>query len=83
MSLLTLIDAYLKVDKIDDALKILNKTVDRCFKVVATLANRVFNELIKNSKAMNYPCQTPLAMRLSSRDCAVKVCWMKAESCRT
>lgn len=53
MSLMTLIDAYLKVDKIDDALKILNKMVDRCFKVVATLANRVFNELIKNGKAMN------------------------------
>ncbi|XP_004503478.1 pentatricopeptide repeat-containing protein At1g10270-like [Cicer arietinum] len=48
-----LIDGYLKVDRIDDALRIFNKMVDAGLRVVATFGNRVFDELIKNGKAID------------------------------
>ncbi|KAL6184023.1 hypothetical protein ACLB2K_045430 [Fragaria x ananassa] len=47
----TLIDAYLNVERIDDALMIFNRMVDVGLRVVATFGNRVFTELIKNGKA--------------------------------
>ncbi|KAL5075239.1 hypothetical protein RYX36_014223 [Vicia faba] len=47
-----LIDGYLKADRIDEALGIFNKMVDSGLRVVATFGNRVFEELIKNGKAV-------------------------------
>lgn len=49
----TLIDAYLKVKRIDDALTIFNRMVDVGLRVVASFGNRVFNELINNGKAVD------------------------------
>nr|POE89684.1 pentatricopeptide repeat-containing protein [Quercus suber] len=43
----TLIDTFLKVNRIDDALKVLNTVVDASLRVVARFGNRVFDELIK------------------------------------
>jgi len=45
-----MIDGYLKVGNIDDALRIFNKMVDCGLRVIATFGNRVFDELIKNGK---------------------------------
>lgn len=47
----TLIDAYLKMERIDDALRVFNRMVDAGLRVVASFGNRVFDELIKNGKA--------------------------------
>ncbi|KAM7263229.1 hypothetical protein ACFE04_000912 [Oxalis oulophora] len=47
----TLIDTYLKMERIDDALNMLNKMVDANLRVVANFGTRVFEELIKNGKA--------------------------------
>ncbi|KAI4298918.1 hypothetical protein L6164_032427 [Bauhinia variegata] len=49
----TLIDAYLKVESIDDALRIFNRMVDLGLRVVASYGNRIFDELIKNGKAID------------------------------
>ncbi|KAK7328350.1 hypothetical protein VNO77_22454 [Canavalia gladiata] len=49
----TLIEAYLKMERIDDALRIFNRMVDAGLRVVASFGNRVFEELIKNGKAMD------------------------------
>ncbi|KAL5555140.1 hypothetical protein UlMin_037376 [Ulmus minor] len=49
----TLIDAYLKVGGIDDALKIFKRMVEAGLRVVACFGNRVFEELIKNGKAVD------------------------------
>ena len=46
-----MIDTFLKVNRIDDALKVLNTVVDASLRVVASFGNRVFDELIKNGKA--------------------------------
>ncbi|CAH2038401.1 unnamed protein product [Thlaspi arvense] len=45
-----MIDAYLKAERIDDALKMLNRMVDVNLRVVADFGTRVFGELIKNGK---------------------------------
>ncbi|KAL0703772.1 hypothetical protein Bca4012_070197 [Brassica carinata] len=45
-----MIDAYLKAERIDDALKMLNRMVDVNLRVVAEFGMRVFGELIKNGK---------------------------------
>ncbi|KAE9595131.1 hypothetical protein Lal_00041164 [Lupinus albus] len=49
----TLIDAYLKMERIDDALRVLNRMVDAGLRVVASFGNSVFGELIKNGKAID------------------------------
>ncbi|XP_023546091.1 pentatricopeptide repeat-containing protein At1g10270-like [Cucurbita pepo subsp. pepo] len=48
----TLIEAYLKLEQIDDVLKVFNRMVDVGLRVVASFGNRVFGELIKNGKAV-------------------------------
>uniref|UniRef100_A0A1J3F2Z1 Pentatricopeptide repeat-containing protein n=2 Tax=Noccaea caerulescens TaxID=107243 RepID=A0A1J3F2Z1_NOCCA len=45
-----MIDAYLKAERIDDAIKMLNRMVDVNLRVVADFGTRVFGELIKNGK---------------------------------
>ncbi|KEH23219.1 PPR repeat protein [Medicago truncatula] len=50
---MSLIDACLKVNSIDDALRILNKMVDVGIKVDTPSSNRVFGKLIKNGKVMD------------------------------
>ncbi|MED6167226.1 Pentatricopeptide repeat-containing protein [Stylosanthes scabra] len=49
----TLIEAYLKMERIDDALRIFHRMVDTGLRVVASFGNRVFDELIKNGKAID------------------------------
>ncbi|OIW13594.1 hypothetical protein TanjilG_07936 [Lupinus angustifolius] len=49
----TLIDAYLKMERIGDALRVLNRMVDAGLRVVASFGNRVFDELIKSGKAID------------------------------
>ncbi|XP_054814546.1 pentatricopeptide repeat-containing protein At1g10270 isoform X2 [Prosopis cineraria] len=49
----TLIEAYLKMERIDDALRVFNRMVDAGLRVVASFGNRVFDELIKNGKAID------------------------------
>lgn len=49
----TLIDAYLKVEQIDDVLRVFNRMVEVGLRVVASFGNRVFGELIKNGKAVD------------------------------
>ncbi|PKI50285.1 hypothetical protein CRG98_029358 [Punica granatum] len=48
-----LIEAYLKAERIDDALSMLHRIVDAGLRVVASFGNRVFEELIKNGKAVD------------------------------
>ncbi|KAG5229364.1 pentatricopeptide repeat-containing protein [Salix suchowensis] len=48
----TLIDTYLKAEEIDDVLRIFNKMADAGLRVVASFGTRVFDELIKNGKAV-------------------------------
>uniref|UniRef100_A0A6N2K6E6 Pentacotripeptide-repeat region of PRORP domain-containing protein n=1 Tax=Salix viminalis TaxID=40686 RepID=A0A6N2K6E6_SALVM len=48
----TLIDTYLKMEEIDDVLRIFNKMADAGLRVVASFGTRVFGELIKNGKAV-------------------------------
>ncbi|KAJ4895559.1 Pentatricopeptide repeat-containing protein [Raphanus sativus] len=45
-----MIDAYLKAERIDDAVKMLNRMVDVNLRVVAVFGTRVFGELIRNGK---------------------------------
>ncbi|KAF7842821.1 pentatricopeptide repeat-containing protein [Senna tora] len=49
----TLVDAYLKMERIDDALRVFNRMVDSGLRVVASFGTRVFDELIKNGKAID------------------------------
>ncbi|CAJ1963804.1 unnamed protein product [Sphenostylis stenocarpa] len=49
----TLIEAYLKMERIDDALRVFNRMVDAGLRVVASFGNTVFDELIKNGKAID------------------------------
>ncbi|XP_052110226.1 pentatricopeptide repeat-containing protein At1g10270 [Arachis duranensis] len=49
----TLIEAYLKMERIDDALRVFHRMVDAGLRVVASFGNRVFDELIKNGKAID------------------------------
>ncbi|KAG7015445.1 Pentatricopeptide repeat-containing protein, partial [Cucurbita argyrosperma subsp. argyrosperma] len=49
----TLIEAYLKIEQIDDALRVFNRMVDVGLRVVASFGNRVFGELIKNGKVVD------------------------------
>jgi pentatricopeptide repeat protein len=48
----TLIDTYLKMEEIDDVLRMFNKMADAGLRVVASFGTRVFGELIKNGKAV-------------------------------
>jgi len=45
-----MIDSYLKAERIDDAVKMLDRMVDVNLRVVADFGARVFGELIKNGK---------------------------------
>ncbi|KAL0794606.1 hypothetical protein Bca101_065983 [Brassica carinata] len=47
-----MIDAYLKAERIEDALRMLNRMVDVNLRVVASFGTRVFGELIKNGKVI-------------------------------
>ncbi|KAJ4915371.1 Pentatricopeptide repeat-containing protein [Raphanus sativus] len=47
-----MIDAYLKAERIDDALKMLNRMVNVNLRVVADFGTRVFGELIENGKVI-------------------------------
>ncbi|KAK4799736.1 hypothetical protein SAY86_025101 [Trapa natans] len=49
----TLVDAYLKAERIDDALSMFQRMVDAGLRVVASFGNRVFEELIKNGKVVD------------------------------
>ncbi|KAL1339796.1 hypothetical protein AAHE18_U066800 [Arachis hypogaea] len=49
----TLIEAYLTMERIDDALRVFHRMVDAGLRVVASFGNRVFDELIKNGKAID------------------------------
>ncbi|KAK4279959.1 hypothetical protein QN277_011651 [Acacia crassicarpa] len=49
----TLIEAYLKMERIEDALRVFNRMVDAGLRVVASFGNRVFDELMKNGKAID------------------------------
>ncbi|XP_020221146.1 pentatricopeptide repeat-containing protein At1g10270, partial [Cajanus cajan] len=49
----TLIEAYLRMERIDDALRVFNRMVDAGLRVVASFGNTVFDELIKNGKAID------------------------------
>lgn len=49
----TLIDAYLKVENIDNALNTFKRMVDAGLRVVASFGNRVFDELISKGKAVD------------------------------
>lgn len=49
----TLIDAYMKMERIDDALKVFHRMVDAGLRVVTNFCNRVFDELIKNDKVID------------------------------
>ncbi|KAL0694496.1 hypothetical protein Bca4012_061676 [Brassica carinata] len=47
-----MIDAYLKAERIEDALRMLNRMVDVNLRLVASFGTRVFGELIKNGKVI-------------------------------
>ncbi|XP_027932257.1 pentatricopeptide repeat-containing protein At1g10270-like [Vigna unguiculata] len=47
----TLIEAYLRMERIDDALRVFNRMADAGLRVVAGFGNTVFDKLIKNGKA--------------------------------
>ncbi|KAG2396401.1 Pentatricopeptide repeat-containing protein [Vigna angularis] len=47
----TLIEAYLRMERIDDALRVFNRMADTGLRVVAAFGNMVFDKLIKNGKA--------------------------------
>ncbi|KAF5742500.1 ACT11D09.4 [Tripterygium wilfordii] len=49
----TLIDTYLKMERVDDALQMLNKMVEARLRVVVGFGTRVFGGLIKNGKAVD------------------------------
>ncbi|KAK4769203.1 hypothetical protein SAY86_027353 [Trapa natans] len=49
----TMIEAYLKAERIDDALSMFHRMVDAGLRVVASFGNRVFEELIKDGKAVD------------------------------
>ncbi|KAL2342283.1 hypothetical protein Fmac_010223 [Flemingia macrophylla] len=49
----TLIEAYLRMERIDDALRVFNRMVDAGLRVVASFGNTVFDKLIKNGKAID------------------------------
>ncbi|KAF8016104.1 hypothetical protein BT93_H1590 [Corymbia citriodora subsp. variegata] len=53
MSHRTLIDAYLKENRVDDALSMFNRMVDAGLRVVASFGNRVFEVFIGNGKAVD------------------------------
>jgi len=49
----TLIEAYLRMERIDDALRVFNRMADAGLRVVAGFGNTVFDKLIKNGKAID------------------------------
>lgn len=49
----TLIDAYLKENRVDDALSMFNRMVDAGLRVVASFGNRVFEVFIGNGKVVD------------------------------
>ncbi|XVF41269.1 hypothetical protein PTKIN_Ptkin01aG0267100 [Pterospermum kingtungense] len=48
----TMIDAYLKAERVDDALQSFTKMVESGLRVVASFGTSVFNEFLKNGKNM-------------------------------
>ncbi|XVF24273.1 hypothetical protein REPUB_Repub13aG0113400 [Reevesia pubescens] len=48
----TMIDAYLKAERVDDALQLFTKMVETGLRVVANFGTRVFSEFLKNGKNM-------------------------------
>ncbi|KAK2659748.1 hypothetical protein Ddye_006281 [Dipteronia dyeriana] len=61
----TLIDAYLKVERIDDALRLFNQMADSGMRVVLSFGTRVFSELINNGKAAE--C-VPILIKMGEKD---------------
>ncbi|KAK4793732.1 hypothetical protein SAY86_024167 [Trapa natans] len=49
----TMIEAYMKAERMDDALSMFHRMVDAGLRVVANFGNRVFEELIENGKAVD------------------------------
>ncbi|XVE90929.1 hypothetical protein DITRI_Ditri20bG0115100 [Diplodiscus trichospermus] len=48
----TMIDAYLKAEQVDDALRLFTKMVETGLRVVASFGTRVFTEFLKNGKTI-------------------------------
>ncbi|CAN1243540.1 Pentatricopeptide repeat-containing protein At1g10270 [Linum perenne] len=64
----TLIEAYLKLERTDDALKIFDKMVDAGLWMVASFGTRIFGELIKNGKAVECaPIMLKLGMKMAEK----------------
>lgn len=61
----TLIDAYLKEQRIEDALQMFDRMVDANLRVIPLYANRWFTELVENNKAVE--CSQVLT-RMGERD---------------
>ncbi|XP_044462172.1 pentatricopeptide repeat-containing protein At1g10270-like [Mangifera indica] len=61
----TLIDAYLKVERIDDALQLFNRMVESGFRVVVSFGTRVFSEFIDKGKAAD--C-APILTKMGEKD---------------
>ncbi|CAL1385632.1 unnamed protein product [Linum trigynum] len=64
----TLIEAYLKLERFDDALRIFDRMVESGLWVVASFGTRVFSELIKNGKAVeSAQIMIKLGMKMAER----------------
>ncbi|KAH9684746.1 pentatricopeptide repeat-containing protein [Citrus sinensis] len=61
----TLIDAYLKVERIDDALELFNRMVESGLRVVVSFGTKVFNELITKGKVAE--C-APILTKMGEKD---------------
>ncbi|KAK6915870.1 Pentatricopeptide repeat [Dillenia turbinata] len=61
----TLIDAYFKQERIEDALQTFNKMVDAGLRVVASFGTRVFGELIKYGKVAE---TMPILTKMGGKD---------------
>ncbi|KAJ4829861.1 hypothetical protein Tsubulata_049009 [Turnera subulata] len=65
MSFATLIDAYLKVEKVDDVLRLLNKMAEADLRVDGSFGSKVFGELIKRGKGAD---ATEILKKLGEKD---------------
>ncbi|GMI86168.1 glycine-rich protein 23, glutamine-rich protein 23 [Hibiscus trionum] len=61
----TMIDAYLKAERVDDALCCFTKMVETGLRVVASFGTRVFSEFLKNGKNMEVAA---LLMKMGEKD---------------
>ncbi|KAE8657554.1 Pentatricopeptide repeat-containing protein [Hibiscus syriacus] len=61
----TMIDAYLKAERVDDALRSFTKMVESGLRVIAGLGTRVFSEFLKNGKNMEVAA---LLMKMEEKD---------------